>query len=80
MPGSSIPIIDPAGVAKRQILHAARERHVASLNGKVHVVGHETKKRGRNNRIGRFLPGATRRAGSDLPRRGTRTDRHCREG
>jgi hypothetical protein len=44
VPHPTLRAIDVTRVAKRQVLHAARQWCVAGLQGQMHVVGHQTKR------------------------------------
>ena len=41
MTGSLLPPVEPAGITEREILHAAGQRNLANLQGKMDMVGHE---------------------------------------
>lgn len=43
VPGSFGLPVNPAGVTKREILHASLQRKIAALQGKMDMVGHEAK-------------------------------------
>ncbi len=43
MAGSFLPPVDPAGITEREILHTARQRNIANLQGHMDMVGHEAK-------------------------------------
>jgi len=40
--GPFLPPVDPAGITRRKILHAARQRGIARLKSQMNMVGHET--------------------------------------
>ncbi len=43
MSGSFLPPVDPSGITKREILHAAGQRDIANLQGNMNMIAHEAK-------------------------------------